>query len=393
MAWETIHCPYCNAQVMVPAAAPPGRVHCPRCGEAFAYRAAGQGGDEGAAWERAAAEMPLPDGAGGPPAPGRSNRWLALVIVGAMAAIAAGALGFALMTRPVRRSHDLAEGTALAFLPRDANLVASVQVGEVLREPAGKELVNVFQLGPRESEPEPLEKWTGLKLEDMEAAVFGLRLSGGSSRTVLILQTRRPYNAEQVRSTLKAGKPLARGQRLYYHISAEGLPFQVLWCPASNVIFLGMAAEDLDAVPDTLAQGTDALPPSLKEMVDDQLIKEGQAWLAGRADNWSKIGMLAWPRWRLSRKDREALAQAQMVGIAVRFDTDMSVKVVLDCADAGAARRLEASVKRLGKDLPGFTAARSDGRVTARATAGVDAVRGALDWSQGRGQGSGARGR
>src|SRR5437588_10635549 len=106
MASETICCPYCNSQVTVSEQAPPARVTCPRCGEAFPYRpvngtaaAAEPGG-----WGRAPAEHSVGDpAAAGLDGRRRLNRSLALGIVGAMLAVAAGALGFALMTKPVRR--------------------------------------------------------------------------------------------------------------------------------------------------------------------------------------------------------------------------------------------------------------------------------------------------
>ncbi|HEV3258527.1 MAG TPA: hypothetical protein VG013_16740 [Gemmataceae bacterium] len=381
MTSETICCPYCNAYVTIPDVAPPARVSCPRCGEAFPYRPAGAA-DEGTAWDRPQAEEPVHDpSAGLPEGPRRSNRSLALVIVGAMAAIAACALGFALMTRPLRRSHDpvLAEGTALGYVPRDANVVASVQVNEVLREPAGKELLKLLQLSPHEGATEPLERWTGLKLEDIDSAALGLRLTGEPYRTVLILQTRRPYAPQQVQSALKAGRPFEYGTRILYRISPEGLPFQTLWCAASNVIVLAMAQEDFDAVPDTPAIGTDALPPPLKATVDDQLVKAGQVWLAGQTDNWDKIGMFLGPRSRLSRKDRDALAKVRTLGLALRFDKEVALKVVLNCTDASAAKGLEPSLRAWGKVLPAFSARRSDARLTVGAKAGLTLIRQALE--------------
>src|SRR6266852_2660546 len=38
----TVHCPYCNFQLIRPAGAEPGmRLACPRCGERFQYRTTG----------------------------------------------------------------------------------------------------------------------------------------------------------------------------------------------------------------------------------------------------------------------------------------------------------------------------------------------------------------
>jgi len=391
MVPETICCPYCNSYVTVSHQAASPRVTCPRCGEAIPYRSAGEpdAAGESPARERTPDEDPFREtGPATEAVRQASNRSLALGIVGVMVAVAAGALGFALMTKPVRRSHDpvLAEGTALGYLPGDANVAASVRVREVLREPAGKELLDFVQLGPHDGAPEPLETWAGLKLEDLDTAVLGLRLTGEPSRAILILQTRRPYGPQAVQAALKSGRPFQHGERILYRISPAGLPFRTLWCAASNIIVLAMAPEDLDGVPITPKTGTDALPPSLKPMVDDQLASAGQAWLAFKGDSKpERVPLLQYLSLSLSPKGRDALSEVRTFGVAVRFDRDLALTAVADCTNEAAAGRVQRALKSWQKAVPEFSATRTGSRVTIAGKQSMDAIRRLAEvWAGGR---------
>jgi hypothetical protein len=114
---EPISCPYCNSRVTPPGTPEPGqRIPCPRCGEQFPFHPA-RSEDRGSITAEETPQAPqagltdprssILDPRSSPSTPGRwSNRTIAAVLLGGMAAMALLGLVFALMTQTVRREHD-----------------------------------------------------------------------------------------------------------------------------------------------------------------------------------------------------------------------------------------------------------------------------------------------
>src|SRR5262245_22903400 len=122
MASELVSCPYCNAYVTLPGGAIEDgqRLLCSRCGETFDFR----GFPREAIVEKLphplTAYSPHPETASsaGPPEFVRrswSNRAIAAVVLGGMAAMATIGLLFSLATENTRRAHD-------AGIPKDRTL-------------------------------------------------------------------------------------------------------------------------------------------------------------------------------------------------------------------------------------------------------------------------------
>lgn len=130
MPVDPVSCPYCNAQVPVPAGTTAGqRIPCPRCGELFAYR----GPDAGPpAAPVATAEAPsLAKDAPPLAGTGWSNRAIAGMILMVMATMAVLAMTFAQLTVEVRRAHDT-ERPERRF-PMSVNLISIPIPAHLLR--------------------------------------------------------------------------------------------------------------------------------------------------------------------------------------------------------------------------------------------------------------------
>src|SRR5947208_2322997 len=102
MTLEPLTCPYCNTLLPPPPGAASGqRILCPRCGDSFVLSA---GDQTPSAAIHSQPEAPKPEVRTWPLAkPIRANRRLAVLILGIMACIFAGALAFALSTQEFRR--------------------------------------------------------------------------------------------------------------------------------------------------------------------------------------------------------------------------------------------------------------------------------------------------
>src|SRR4051812_45083976 len=94
-ATEVTTCPFCNARVSDSAT----KVTCPRCGESFANRSAGQTDFSSAVTADAPAPPPRTQPAG-------RNRLVLGIVLGAMALTAASGLTYALLTQDRRRGND-----------------------------------------------------------------------------------------------------------------------------------------------------------------------------------------------------------------------------------------------------------------------------------------------
>src|SRR5262249_19335378 len=149
---------------------------CPRCGEAFPVRLSENGQPaltEFATAGAAAARETLT----AVRSTGRwSNRTIAGAVLGVMAGVAIAALVFALTTVQRRRAND--PKTPLGYLPADTNIVAGVLVPEALKEPTGQEFLTQFRLGPIDLNIGNLERWTGLRRDEIRQIVIGLKIEG-----------------------------------------------------------------------------------------------------------------------------------------------------------------------------------------------------------------------
>ena len=194
-------CPYCNAQAP-PAAS--GKVTCPRCDEVFTLANAPPTGIQ-----TAPASMPTPIR----PSPGkpiRANRIVAGVILSVMAVMAATGLTYALMTVAVRREHDKAlprrsrkpfeifrkaqpepdeavppiQWAGLGYLPPGTAVVAGVQVKELLRSPAGKEMGGKgIKIGGFELTLDAVKERLGLDAQEIDHVVLGMTPRAGRGRS------------------------------------------------------------------------------------------------------------------------------------------------------------------------------------------------------------------
>lgn len=352
MTADSLTCPYCNAYVPMPAGAAPGqRLPCPRCGEAFPYRPPETGGEGPVPFSPNGNPPPFPDPRPEAPPPPRrwSNRAVAGGVLGVMAVMAVAGLIFAFKTVPNRRSHD--PKGPIGYLPGDVNVIAAVQLREALADPGGHEFLNQLHLGPVEAGMASVEKWTGLKREEINQVVLGLKLDGhGIPRLTLVVQTRDPYGEKEVREALHADRPIERGGKTLYRFKlpvAAPLATQAeLWCASDTILVIGLA-QDLDAVPLSPQSGVDHFSAPLQGLLRDQVSYNPQAWVVAHSDQWNKT--IAWHAVRgLPAADQELLAKAATWGIWLRFDKIVYLNAVCKCTDATAAEGLKEYLVRHG---------------------------------------------
>jgi hypothetical protein len=442
MASEPLCCPYCNAYVSLPAGTlrEGQRLLCSRCGESFALR--------GFPRETVSESLPHPLSAYAPQPAGNSpaaqplirhswsNRFIAAIILGGMAIMAAIGILISLATQGVRRAHDaglpkdrtlplylavfvgiwviglafvavrelrlryqrstagqplplgyilatitfLAVGglavtmlavqiskqrasrapltdmpsstvqriapaslPTLGYLPADTDLVAGVHVAEILGDPPAKEFLTRLRFGPGDTDLNVLERWTGLRLQDMDNIVLGLRIQGELiPRVNLVVRTTRPYDPAAIRKALHATRTPEPGKKELYRVKLEkSVLTPVLWFADERTLLVGLKPEDFARVPTKPREGIDHLQTEIRSFLKERLGQGTPAWLAGYAENWDIQWRILLDRQAREGQPVELLAQVRTFGVWFQFSDGVTLNAAFQCTDEGAASALE----------------------------------------------------
>jgi len=287
-------CPYCNTRIAGPAAGV--RPTCPRCGEPLPTAPAATGATSSATpatgdrrVEQASTSTPT----------GLSNRTLAGIILGVMLAMFLIGLGYALWTASVRNQRHPQPSTeleitspnppelpGLGYLPRDVNLIAALRPADLLESAVGKTLLAAPRPVILDKTLGAVERWTGLKPEDIDHLIAGTTLTAEPfPLVVLVVQTRRPYDLVSLATALKSKYTLRYDRPLFlFDLASVGKGY--LWSPKDRIMVLvlrllgGVAPADLDNIPRDPWPALESLQSAKLRGVLDRLGKESLAWFA-----------------------------------------------------------------------------------------------------------------
>jgi hypothetical protein len=364
MVSKVLACPYCNSTVTLLTAPRTGqRLRCPRCDEIIPYQPDGTESDEDARLESVIGSELHPS-TGAPekptaPPPRWSNPFLAGLILLFMGAMATTALWFAWYTMEWRRSRDRlnnvavpqaerivatapANLAALGYLPADTNVIAGIHVAELLENDATRVLL--VNSGAPNWDMGQIERWTGIKMEDIDHAVLGLKLTNDRllPRGTLVIETRRPYDTALLLKAMKAARKPKRHNRTLYRFTLDQPSISgVLWLPSDRALVMSMLDEDFDPVPATPTPGVQRFSPSLVRLFDKELSAGTQAWLIGDVAEWdttlSLLSVLG-----LKKEESAILAKVRTFGTWLRLHDEVDWKSMIACADSVAASELDA---------------------------------------------------
>ena len=284
--------------------------------------------------------------------------WTERLSVPGLAALALIGIGLALIaiqTRPVRPPLEPpkprvapmapADLAALGFLPDDIDLIAAVHVAELLDEPSGRDLLQRVGLGTPGG-PD-LEKWTGLKLDDIDHAVLGLKLDGDLlTRFVLVVRARRPIDQTHIRDILKATtRQEVDGRSVYPFVLETGLPLLAkvgvsAWFADENTLVI---AKSFDRIPVTPRTGIDHLRPELRQAIRERMGPSAQLWVAAHTDSWDGVNFLL-QQLVSSQFGQGAnmVKKVRTLALWVSAGDEVTLRGAFGCADEDAARGLGA---------------------------------------------------
>jgi hypothetical protein len=306
---STTTCPFCNAVVPLDEAAH-GRVTCPRCGEAVPVPALN--GDYVA--PAATATVSAPSSV----SRRQHNRLLGLGVVVGMLILAAVVALLLINTRGKRRLSTLAESEAVGYLPDDTNVIFALNPAEADRTTEGKE--TLAKLSP------DLERLVGLKAEQVEAVVIGLRVDTNVfPRTRIVVRTKSEIDFDAVRAKLQAGSAKKDKDREYYPFTIRGLPLPLefaLWSPAPHTLVAVYPPTEVGLVPAQPSDNADRFAAPLAELLKARPERDSFIWLAAHNDNWNNTSLhTTLPLLGLSREFVKKAGEVRTIGLAMRKET------------------------------------------------------------------------
>ncbi len=286
-----------------------------------------------------------------------SRRGVLFTVLGVMTAMALLSLTFALATVSARRKNDPkplptvtaplpvlppVEWAALSYLPDHVDFVLGINVAAAEQSDLGKAFLARTNLGNLGFTVHDLENTTGLKLADMDHVILGVRVE--DLRTVLVVRTRRPYDAARVRTALKASVRGEGGNRDVYHFTlAKPHLSAVLWSPDENTLVLGLSAKDIAAISSPPAAGR--LPGALAELLRQNTTAGDVLWMAGRFDKAAALRELLASH--LTDEERTALAATQEFVFGLELGSKVNWAVTVNCTDADGASAVVKALEKL----------------------------------------------
>jgi hypothetical protein len=362
----SLTCPYCNSLVVLPRL-PEGdqRIRCPRCQEVFPYH--GQPGVEATGEARSGGPsqaMLAPPGAAAVSSGRRlSNRALARIVVAVMAVMAAVAFLFAWKTTDERRQHDgqkaeeepepvpvVAPGklAGLGYLPADVSWLAGIHVGELWdqRQTMRPMLLHLTRYPALRLQD--LEHSTGLKIKDVDHIVVGVRLA---IFPVVVVRTRKPYNAESVLNALNTGREKANIERkgVYQFPLKEFQSFMgTVWCADEQTLVFAMLGHDIESLPTAADPSNSRFATPIQQMLNKRA-PGTQVWGIGEIEQLQTLRSLSekWPAAaalasQLSQVDLGPLSNVRWLSAWTQFSADkVACQADAECKDLTAVKKLK----------------------------------------------------
>lgn len=229
---------------------------------------------------------------------------------------------------------------ALGYLLPGTNTVLALHVAEAQETAAGRNALKQLRLG--EVGAESLEKWCGIKLDDMDHVALGVIIDDQfPPRMALAVHTRQPYDAELVRTTLKAGRTTERGGKTLHRFDLGQFGLDaLLWCVNDRTLIVSRHLEDFDRIPAEPRSNPDHLAEPLRAYLTERMGPSAQVWIAGHVDGWDKGGMQLLLM-GLLKQNAPMVSSLRTFGAWAVCDEGLTLNGSVRCVDEPAATKLK----------------------------------------------------
>ena len=235
----------------------------------------------------------------------------------------------------------------LGYLPADTDIVAGFEVGQMLSDAHGRDLLDTL-LAVLNLHETDLESWTGIKIDDLDYALFGAKIQDRVlPRMTLVVETRRDYDQAKLQSKLKVGRRTERdGRTLFRFRPSETSLEATVWFAGERTLVFSLIPEDFAEVPVKPSAPSQALAPALIGLLQP-MTDATHVWLIGQARNWGRLlaGLstdpLPIPTLNLRDETRQLLPKVRQFAFWATVDDLVNLELAIGLEDRAAARRLE----------------------------------------------------
>jgi hypothetical protein len=248
-----------------------------------------------------------------------------------------------------------AELAALGYLPDDVDVIIGVHFAEAQDNAIGKELLGRMQTGPEELGIQDVAGWTGLKLDDIDHAVLGVRLDEGLLMGfVLVVRSRSPVDQEKVQQTLKTKpKQDLDGHTVYPYALTLKVPAlkqrgfdklpAYIWFADDHTL---VVAKEFKPIPLTPRVGCEHLSRAdLRTLLKERMGRTAQVWIAGHFESWDDFqGLANFAKAPELEAQLATLSKTRTLGIWLTCGEDLMLGAAFDCTDEASAKALQAKL-------------------------------------------------
>jgi hypothetical protein len=229
---------------------------------------------------------------------------------------------------------------AIRYLPADTNIVAGIHLANLLQTPETQALLDRIKFASFDLSAERVQKLTGLKREDLDHVVVGVKLEDEIvPRLTVLVRTRTRFDPEAVRAALHA-VPTAesrRANRYHFKLDQPAVEIETWLLPEEKLLVFGLTRADVEAVSERPQEGVKHLAPALGKMLDVRLDPAARVWVVGNIDHWDRTLVSKMQNAGLAQKVRSfdvglIPSKAPEKGLQLRAD--------VNCVDAEGARAI-----------------------------------------------------
>jgi predicted Zn finger-like uncharacterized protein len=256
-------------------------------------------------------------------------------------------------------------GAEIKYLPDNTQMVAKVQVKDLLASDAYKKLKGEFgdmmKGGP--ANLDDLEKHVGLKLNDIESVLVGADMTGGKENVSIVVKTTRSVKDSELLSNIKEGK-FTESKVGKYTMHEKG---DLAFCVAESSVVVYAPPDVLKKVlkRDKDPDMSSTMKAAIKEtdfgktvsMAMDlkAVAKEAGGGKGGRGGGGGFMGGLGGFGGMGGAADQ--LNGAEGLSMTVSVKSDISAKIAVICKDSktasDAAKQTNDGLKQLKDQMPG----------------------------------------
>lgn len=234
------------------------------------------------------------------------------------------------------RSMDATRLEGLGYLPEDTNIIAGVHVGELVQDAKSREFLDDLKIAALHFSASRLENWTGLKRENIDYVLLGLKVEDQlMPRTTIIARSRTPLDGDQLREKLRGVLSNdSDPNRFHFRVVGTSLEAEARCLPEERLIIVGLTRGDLEAVP---TKPRDELPPRLAALLKERVDRSSRAWAVGQVADWERTPVVWWIN-RQSEKDQAALKSVRAFAASVVFEDPLKLRAEIETTDAKSAQ-------------------------------------------------------